>query len=340
MNYGTIRNLLAAVALAAGGAACGQIVGLAPFELPEWFKNSFMEIDEDAAEAAESGKHLMAFFHLENCPYCERMLVENFVAGAAAAESIDERFDVVAINSDGSVEVTDDGEEFTEKEYARRMGAAYTPTIIFYDAAGDPITKVVGYRAPEAFAAVLDYVSERAYADDRYLDLSDYVASRDERRWDLRIHPRFVSLDDLGSADIPLMIIIEDSSCVECERLHERLLALPDIQEHLDGVAIVRLDADSERPIAVPDGRRMSERDFVRELGITYRPGVVFYDGADRIFDITGALNPYHFREAVRYVAGGHHHQYDRWGAYLRDRRQQIIADGGEVDYSFAPATE
>ena len=335
MRYKAFRILLLTGVCVASSVLAQSIVGLKSFELPEWFKVSFLEIHDDAAEAAEAGKHLMIFFHLANCPYCERMLKESFVTGAPLAESIGERFDVVAIDLEGDLEVIDGEEETTEQEYSRKLGVAYTPAMVFYDSAGEPIIKVVGYRAPEAFATVLDYVSERAYADDRYLDFGEYVSVRGQERWDLREHPRFARLDDLASVAAPLMVIIEDRSCVECERMHEQMLELPEVQEYLDAVTVVRIDAGSSRTITVPDGRQMSEREFVSELGVTYRPGVVFYDGHERVLALTGALNSYHFSEAVRYVAGNYHREYDRWGAYLRNRRDQIVADGGIVDYSF-----
>ena len=62
-------------------ASSGKITGGQTFHMPDWFKVSFLEIYNDAKEAKEAGKHLLIFMHLENCPYCSRMLKENFTKG-------------------------------------------------------------------------------------------------------------------------------------------------------------------------------------------------------------------------------------------------------------------
>ena len=56
----------------------GKVVGGSMHEIPSWFKDSFLEINEDIEEAKENNKHFMVFMDLEGCPYCTRMLKENF----------------------------------------------------------------------------------------------------------------------------------------------------------------------------------------------------------------------------------------------------------------------
>ena len=38
-------------------------------EQPGWFKNSFLDLNEDIEEARASGKRLMIFFYQDGCPY-------------------------------------------------------------------------------------------------------------------------------------------------------------------------------------------------------------------------------------------------------------------------------
>jgi hypothetical protein len=52
------------------------------------------------------------------------------------------------------------------------------------------------------------------------------------------------------------------------------------------------------------------------------------------IFRITGLLNHYHFREAVRYVTIGGRKAYPTYSAYLRERRRELLEAGENVDYS------
>ena len=39
-----------------------QVTNFDTFELPEWFKISFLDLSEDNLEAVESNKHLVVFF--------------------------------------------------------------------------------------------------------------------------------------------------------------------------------------------------------------------------------------------------------------------------------------
>ena len=54
----------------------GKIVGGKVSTLPEWFKDSFLDIAEDVEEAKDENKHLMLYMHLTGCPYCYKMIEE------------------------------------------------------------------------------------------------------------------------------------------------------------------------------------------------------------------------------------------------------------------------
>jgi thioredoxin-related protein len=63
--------LLGGGVLAASAAESGRLTGGIRYEIPAWFKTSFLDLAEDAAEAAEADKHVLLFMHLDECPYCE-----------------------------------------------------------------------------------------------------------------------------------------------------------------------------------------------------------------------------------------------------------------------------
>ena len=44
------------------------MLGAKTAETPHWFKESFLEFEEDVAEAAADGKRVMIFFHQEGAP--------------------------------------------------------------------------------------------------------------------------------------------------------------------------------------------------------------------------------------------------------------------------------
>ena len=50
--------LIASLAASVGSTtAPGKLVGAEPFEIPDWFKQSFLDIADDATEAAAANRH-------------------------------------------------------------------------------------------------------------------------------------------------------------------------------------------------------------------------------------------------------------------------------------------
>ncbi len=329
-----IRKLTTALfCLFAAAAVCGgergKVLGAESFDLPEWFKSSFLDIADDAAEAGGAGRHLMLFFHLENCPYCAKMLADSF--SGANREFITAHFDVVDIDIRGAREVNYGGEEMTEREFARAVGVQYTPTLLFLDSSAVAALTVGGYRSPPALRAALRYVRDGAY---REMPLADYAAKHSPARYQLRPHPDFNAGADLSAATRPLMVIVEDDTCADCEWMHKNILHKPDVREQLRRLAVARLDAKSPAAIVSPAGKKSTQAEFAASLGLHYRPGAVFFDGGREVLRLTGLLNRYHFREAARYAAGRHKEKYGTFGAYLRARREELLAAGETVDYS------
>ena len=74
--------------------------------MPEWFKESFMDMQEDIDEAKDENKHVMLFMTLKFCPYCTKMLKNNFIEGAKLQPYIRENFDVIGIDIKGSKEIS------------------------------------------------------------------------------------------------------------------------------------------------------------------------------------------------------------------------------------------
>ena len=102
---------LPALALAAGdGETLSELQNPGYEAKPAWFKNSFLDIREDVAEAAQADKRVILYFYQDGCPYCAKLLQDNFGDRDISATAR-EHFDVVAINLWGDREVTDtDGE--------------------------------------------------------------------------------------------------------------------------------------------------------------------------------------------------------------------------------------
>ena len=75
----TLAVFIASSTVNANGT--GILTGGQKYNLPDWFTHGFLEFDHEVSEANKAGKQVIAFFHLDECPYCVRMLDENFRSG-------------------------------------------------------------------------------------------------------------------------------------------------------------------------------------------------------------------------------------------------------------------
>jgi thioredoxin-related protein len=166
-----------------GGPALAQAVltddGL--YRQP-WFLESFLELADDLAAAAEKGKRLAIMWELRGCPYCRQTHLVNF-AQPEIEGFVRERFDILQLNIIGAREVTDfDGEKISEKRLAEKYGVRATPTFQFFPeraaglAARKPrereVAREQGYLPPEQFLAMFKFVAERGYENG---SLRDYL---------------------------------------------------------------------------------------------------------------------------------------------------------------------
>ncbi len=180
-----IRFLIAALMIAFGitvaPAPASAEKNLLPYVEPNeeglhvqpWFLNSFLDLAEDADEAAAEGKQLVIIWEQKGCPYCREMHRVNFRI-PEIVDYIKENFVVIQINLWGDKEVTDfDGEVTTEKKLARKYRVQYTPTLQFFSAdAGSKskkpgqdveIWRLIGYWKPFHFKNSFVYVREKGY---------------------------------------------------------------------------------------------------------------------------------------------------------------------------------
>ena len=96
-----------------------------------WFYESFLDLAEDVTESAKAGKRVVIIFEQRGCPYCKEMHVVN-LRRPKIVNYIKKNFNVIKMDLWGSREVTDfDGKKLPEKEFARKYGVQFTPTMIF-----------------------------------------------------------------------------------------------------------------------------------------------------------------------------------------------------------------
>ena len=309
----------------------GKVQGVGEFEIPEWFKSSFLEIAEDAAEAGEQNKHILMFFHLNNCPYCSRTLAENFDSGPNS-EFIQANFDSIDINIKGDLEVVFN-EELTliEKDLANQLGVNYTPTILFINADNQTVLRIDGYRDSSRFRTALEFVESRSYLDQT---LAEYAANAALGDYSFRNHPAFSELTDLqDAAQQPLAVVFEDRYCGNCNTVHDTLFAREDVREALSQLTVVRLDALSTEQIIDPAGNVTTPKQMAADLALTYSPAVVLYDRGVQKARIDSHLFSWYFTGFVQWVAGRNYESYPQPYAYIRKLREQRIASGHNVNF-------
>lgn len=328
--------LLCAALLAIGAPALaetppGRVSGGKAHASPDWFKSSFLNFQDEVDEARRAGRHILVFMDLNDCPYCARMLDENFHRGENM-EYIRKNFDVIAVNARGAQDVTwIDGATYTEQELAIKLKVVGTPTLVFIDPDGKKVLQLNGYRTPPTLRHALEYVHGKAY---RNQSLSAYIEKKQQAPvYTLRDHPRFEKVTDFANYRKPLAVVFEDKNCADCAGFHEKVLNHPDVLVELRPFRVVRLDAYADTPIVDISGARTTPRAWAASLGLTYRPGVVLFNEGREAARVEGRLYHFHFKEMLRFVSGGHYQRYDRFSSYLADRQPELLRQGVNIDF-------
>ncbi len=119
------------------------------------------KIDDISIQTKKDNKHVMIFFHMTHCPYCEKMLRKTFKA-RNISKQVKKYFTFVDINKD------DDGKVFykdfqgTKSEFAKELKVNLYPTIIFLDN-NKIVHRFKGYRNKNKFVEILKYITTKSY---------------------------------------------------------------------------------------------------------------------------------------------------------------------------------
>ena len=330
-------SLLSLSAIAADTALETGMVNPGYQEKPGWFKDSFLDIREDVAEANGADKRLILYFYQDGCPYCAKLLKDNFGNRNIAAKT-QEHFEVIAINMWGDREVTDlAGEATTEKQFASSLRVQYTPTLLMLDENGKVVLRINGYFAPHKFEVALDFLAGRK---EKKMDFRQYYASVSPAAASGRLYEMPASLpkplrlhDDRQGAYRPLLVMFEQKTCSECDELHHDTLRRPLLAYALTNLDVAVVDMWSEQKMQTPDGREMSVRDWARELDVKYAPSLVFFDTAGKeVFRTEAYLKSFHVHGAIDYVVSGAYRSQPNFQRYLQHRTDVLHARGFEID--------
>lgn len=318
----------------------GSYEGAIETVYPDWFKTSFLELEEDVIEAREAGKRLMLVFHQDGCPYCNA-LIERNLSQKDIEQTIRNNFDVIEINIWGDLEVTDmEGAQFTEKSFAKQLKVQFTPTILFYDEAGKFALRLNGYYPPDKFRVALDYVVGK---HDQNQTFTEYLAEHHqpvEASAEPETRPYIsggaAELGTLSREDKPLLLLFEQADCSNCQRLTEEVFALEETAEYLSGFNVVRLNMWGKEQTTAFNEQQTTERELAKSLGVVYAPTLVFYasDGADKqeVIRSESWFKRFHTQSMMDYVLSGQWKDEANFQRYISARADTMREAGVDVN--------
>ena len=334
----TLLLLLLTISLQVGMASeipPGKSFGAIPSEKPDWFKESFLEFEDDVAEAAAAGRRVMLYFHQDGCPYCSKLVEENFTDPEIKSYII-KHFDGISLNIWGDREVVSvGGQDFTEKTFAAAFKVQYTPTLVFLDENGKVALRLNGYYPPADFRAALDYVSQKL---ERKLSFSQYrldkLASVDGN---LINEDFFLDHADLGklisSTNKPLVVYFESPNCAECKTMHERILTDKATRKIVLEANNVQFNVTSEKRLTTPADEQTSVRRWAQDLGVNYTPSLIFFDQrGNEVMRIGAFMKTFHFQSVYAYVLEKAYLEEPEFQRYISARADHIREAGFDTD--------
>ena len=302
-------------------------------EKPEWFKESFMDFRDDLTEASERHKRVLLYFYQDGCPYCSKLLQDNF-GDASIAKYAKENFDVIAINMWGDNEVVDvGGNVTTEKEFAKQLKVQFTPTLLFLNEEGKVLIRINGYFAPYKFLTTLKYVAER---NESKVSIREYFKTLKPEKALGKLHDEINTIGeplDLSKVNKPLVVMFEQVTCKACDELHLDVLKRKAVVESLKPYDVVVLNMWSDQLVTTPDGTVIKVSDWSKQLSIQYSPSMVFFNKQNvEVFRTEGYLRTFHIKAALEYVSSEAYKTVPEFQRYVLKIADDLHAKGIKYD--------
>ncbi|CAC9582570.1 hypothetical protein [uncultured Gammaproteobacteria bacterium] len=306
-------------------------------ELPNWFKATFMDFSEDLEEAADEGRHVMIYFHQDGCPYCAKLVQDNFHDKDLVAK-LQSNFDVIETNMWGDRELTDwQGSDFTEKEFSAKMKIQFTPTLVFLNSKGETLLRLNGYQSIDKMHATLDYIANKSYLNQSY---ANYINNlKKDKTGTLNAHaifdagPHMLSRSETIPAQKVLAVFFEEPNCQTCNDFYQQLMPLKETQNYLKKMQVVRFNALSDEKLITPAGKRTTAKDWYEKLNLTYKPAIVFFDKTgEEIIRRDAFFKAYHTHGIMTYALTGAYKTQPNFQRYLEDKSDKLREQGITVD--------
>lgn len=310
----------------------GDFLGGKDSVTPNWFLNSFLDLQEDIDELRENNKRLMLYIHQDNCPYCHLFINKN-LKNKKTKKLLQDSFGVVSVNMFGNKEITDiDEEVLSEKDFALKYKIQFTPTLIFYNELGEQVLRLNGYQNTKNFNLALDYIKNKR---EKLISFKKYI-SQNERNAILISEPDiFKNSKNLMRVNTTrkMAIFFESANCQECEILHNKLLKDKITRNLLKTMDVYQVDMNSSSSVVTPQRMITKIKDWTETLNITHTPTVIFFDeNANEIIRIESMFKNFHFQTVVDYVVSNSYKEEKEFQRYLTKRANKLRDDGIDVN--------
>jgi thioredoxin-related protein len=310
----------------------GTFSGVKSTEYPGWFKESFLDFEDDIAEAKDSGKRILMLWHQNGCPYCNA-LVERNLSQKDIETKVRKNFDVVAMNMWGDRNLTIGGKSYTEKEFAEALKVQFTPTLMFLNEEGNIILRLNGYLPPRRFNVALDYVAKRKEHKIKY---RDYVAKNVPpgkkghlNQEDFFASPPYI----LNTKPQVLAVFFEQKDCPNCDKLHKNVLADKETRTYIKKFKNIQLDMWSKTAVVTPSGKQTTAREWAKKLDIKYSPTIVlFNEKGQEIIRSESSFKVFHSQSMFDYVHSGEYKKLPSFQRYITERADKFIEQGKDVN--------
>ena len=313
----------------------GKFIGAKNTHMPLWFINGFLDLNEDIENLAANNKRLILYVHQDNCPYCYKFITKN-LSEKITKDKIQKNFGVIAMNMFGDKDITDiDGEEYTEKEFAKKYKVQFTPSLIFFNEKGKQLLRLNGYINIKDFNLALDYIKDKK---ENILSFKEYISSKRNTKQDLGLITKsdlfMKTRSFLRKNDSKKMaILFESPNCIECKTLHNKLLKNKTTRVLLKKMDLYQVDMDSSRSIVTSLRIITKIKDWTKELNITHTPTVIFFDEKAReVIRVESNFKNFHFETIVDYVVSNAYKEEKEFQRYLTKRADSIRAKGIDVN--------
>lgn len=333
LSLALLFNVNSLIAKSEGELSAGM-VNPGHVEHPQWFKVSFLDLFEDIEDATDNNKRLLVYYYQDGCPYCKKLLEENF-SQREIAEKARAYFDVVSINLWGDKEVTVGDKIYTEKEFAEALKVQYTPTLLFFNEDNKIAFRANGYYPPEQFSALLDYIGKK---QETKLTYQDYMEKVNPQPSSGRLHDDINSVravDDLSSSsnkDKPMLVMFEQKKCTTCDELHLDILKRKESRALLSEFNVVVLDMWSQQTVVTPAGKKIKIRDWAKQLNVTYAPSLIFFKHGEEVFRSDAYLKAFHTQSVMDYVLSDAYKSQSNFQRYIDERADHLRDQGIEVN--------